>query len=71
MVTVQHGKAGRVARDEEYYLLTLDPKHGGRYQPTHPTVGFSEQAPDVNTALPNVRNPSDHYSVGVTFQVSG
>lgn len=67
MVTSQHAKAGRSAIDEEDYLIILKPEKGGRYALTQPTVGFSEEKQDINTALPNVNNPSDHYPVGATL----
>ncbi len=67
MVTVQHAKVGRFAIDEEDYLITLKPEKGGRFNLTHPTVGFSAEKPDLNMALPNVDNPSDHYPVGATL----
>lgn len=64
MVTVQHGKAGRPAIDEEDYLITLKKEDGGRFTLTHPTVGFKEESPDITQSLPNKENPSDHYPVG-------
>lgn len=67
MVTSQHAKAGRAAIDEEDYLIILKPEKGGRYALTQPTVGFSEEKQDINTALPNVNNASDHYPVGATL----
>lgn len=67
MVTVQHAKAGRLAIDEEDYLITLKPEKGGRFLLTKETVGFSEEKPDINAALPNVNNLSDHYPVGATL----
>lgn len=68
MVTAQHAKAGKVAVDEEDYLITLKPENGGRFLFTHPTVGFKEERPDVNKPLPNVDNQSDHYPVGATLR---
>lgn len=70
MVTSQHAKAGRAAVDEEDYLITLKPEKGGRYSLNQPTVGFSEEKPDIHTALPNVNNPSDHYPVGATLMAN-
>lgn len=70
MVTSQHAKAGRTAIDEEDYLIILKPEKGGRYALTQPTVGFSEEKQDINTALPNVNNASDHYPVGATLTPS-
>lgn len=67
MVTSQHAKAGRAAIDEEDYLIILKPEKGGRFTLTQPTVGFSEEKPDINIALPNVNNASDHYPVGSTL----
>lgn len=67
MVTTQHAKAGRFAIDEEDYLITLKPDAGGDYIFIHSNVGFSEEKPDVNDVLPNIKNPSDHYPVGATL----
>lgn len=67
MVTVQHSKVGRLAVDEEDYLILLKPEKGGRYSFTQETVGFSQEKPDLKTALPNVNNLSDHYPVGATL----
>jgi hypothetical protein len=67
MVTVQHGKAGKFAVDQEDYLIVLKPEKGGRFLLTQPTIGFSEEKPDVTIALPNVNNLSDHYPVGATL----
>jgi hypothetical protein len=67
MVTAQHAKAGRLAVDEEDYLITLKPEKGGRFLLTKETVGFCEEKPDINAALPNVNNLSDHYPVGATL----
>lgn len=64
MVTTQHAKAGRYAVDEEDYLITLKE---GPNQLLHPTVGFSEELPDIHISLPNKANPSDHYPIGATF----
>lgn len=64
MVTAQHAKAGKLAIDEEDYLITLKPDHGGHYTFTHVTVGFTEEKADITEALPNLHNPSDHYPVG-------
>lgn len=64
MVTPQHSKAGRYAIDEEDYLITLKPESGGQLQFSHITVGFKEEKADLNTPLPNLDNPSDHYPVG-------
>ena len=68
MVTSQHAKAGKLAIDEEDYLITLKPASGGHYLLTHPTVGFSEKKPDITKTLPNFDNFSDHYPVGVTLE---
>lgn len=68
MVTVQHGKAGHYAVDEEDYLITLKPDHGGVFQLTNETVGFKPEKADINAPLPNVNNPSDHYPVGATLE---
>ncbi len=67
MVTAQHAKAGKVAIDEEDYLITLKPENGGRFLLTHSTVGFKEERADINKPLPNRDNPSDHYPVGATL----
>lgn len=79
MVTTQHAKSGRIAVDEEDYLITLKPKAlkrrvlgiypegGGLFLLTHPTVGFKEEKADISKPLPNQENPSDHYPVGVTL----
>ena len=71
MVTVQHSKAGRFAIDEEDYLIILKPENGGTFLLTQPTVGFSEEKPDINIPLPNVNTPSDHYPVGATLIQQG
>lgn len=68
MVTVQHKKAGKVAIDEEDYLITLKPTSGGLFIFTHPTVGFKEEKADVTKSLPHQENPSDHYPIGATLQ---
>lgn len=67
MITVQHEKAGRYAVDEEDYLITLSPTHGGHYTLSHPTVGFSEGKRDPTVSLPNQQIFSDHYPVGATL----
>lgn len=67
MVTTQHAKAGREARDEEDFIITLKPEKGGRYALIRSTVGFREEKPDYKKMLPNVDNPSDHYPVGATL----
>lgn len=67
MVTTQHAKAGRIAIDEEDYLITLKPESGGAFLVTDITVGFSGKKADIKIALPNINNPSDHYPVGATF----
>jgi hypothetical protein len=67
MVTAQHAKAGRFAIDQEDYLITLKPESGGQLQFSHVTVGFKEENVDINKPLPNIDNPSDHYSVGATM----
>lgn len=69
MVTAQHSKAGRAAIDEEDYLIVLKPEKGGRFQLDHQTIGFKEEKADINTALPNLDNPSDHYPVGANLEV--
>lgn len=66
MVTVQHTKAAKIAIDEEDYLITLKADGGGRYEFTHYTIGFQEELPDPSQTLPNLNNPSDHYSVGAS-----
>lgn len=67
MVSLQHNKVGRLAIDEEDYLIILKPEKGGRFSLTQETVGFSEEKPDIHTTLPNVNNLSDHYPVGATI----
>ena len=67
MVTAQHSKAGRFAVDEEDYVIVLKPEKGGHYQMTNLTVGFQEEKPNPTIALPNIKNPSDHYPVGTTL----
>lgn len=67
MVSAQHSKVGRFAIDEEDYLITLKSTQGGVFSFTNPTVGFSEEKPDINIPLPNIENPSDHYPVGATL----
>jgi hypothetical protein len=66
MVTVQHSKAGREAKDEEDFLITLKVENGGHYLLTNPTVGFTEK-PYPSRTLPDSANLSDHYPVGVTL----
>lgn len=48
-------------------VIILKPNNGGLYQMTNPTVGFQTERPDPTIALPNIENPSDHYSVGTTL----
>lgn len=67
MVTAQHAKTGRLAIDEEDYLIVLKPEKGGRFALTHESVGFTEDKPNIHLALPNVNNLSDHYPVGATL----
>lgn len=67
MVTVQHSKAGKLAIDEEDYLITLKPEFGGSFSLMHPTVNFIEDKPDHSKPLPNMDNQSDHYPVGATL----
>lgn len=67
MVTAQNAKAGRIAVDEEDYLITLDPQIGSHYALDHPTVGFEVEAADTHIFLPNINNQSDHYPVGATL----
>ncbi len=67
MVTVQHGKSGRMAIDQEDYLITLKPEMGGEFTLTNPTVGFQKGPADPRQALPNLENPSDHYPVGAAL----
>lgn len=69
MVTSQHSKAGKLAIDEEDYLITLKPEKGGQLQFSNVTVGFKEETPDPNISLPNQDNPSDHYPVGATMNL--
>lgn len=68
MLTVQHAKAGKIAVDEEDYLITLKPENGGAFEFIHTTVGFKEQKAETNDPLPNINNPSDHYPVGTTLK---
>lgn len=67
MVTAQNSKAGRLAIDEEDYLIVLKPEMGGRYRITKPTVGFHEEKPAIGVMLPNIENQSDHYPVGASL----
>lgn len=67
MVTTQHAKAGKLAVDEEDYLIVLKPENGGKFQLNQMTVGFEKGPADVSKSLPNLSNPSDHYSVGATL----
>lgn len=67
MVTAQHSKAYRFAKDQEDYLITLKPEYGGKFNLSNPTVGFKESSPDLNIPLPNIHNLSDHYPIGVTL----
>lgn len=71
MLTVQHSKAGKLAIDQEDYLITLQPKHGRKYALTNPTVGFAQGPADPNRMLPDIGNPSDHYPVGATLSEQG
>jgi hypothetical protein len=52
-----------MAIDEEDYLITLDPAHGGLFTLDKAHVGFGDGTPDLNQPLPNINNPSDHYPV--------
>jgi hypothetical protein len=65
MLTAQSHKTARFARDEEDFLITLK---GGKYKLANPLVGFSQEKPDPNRCLPDIGNPSDHYSVGATLE---
>lgn len=67
MVTVQHSKAGKLALDEEDYLITLKPQFGSSFSLMNPTVNFIESQPKYSNPLPNLDNQSDHYPVGATF----
>lgn len=69
MVTAQHSKAGRLAIDEEDFLITLSPQSGGVIKLINAAVGFSTLPPDLSKMLPNIDNLSDHYPVGATFQL--
>lgn len=68
MVTAQHSKAGKMAIDEEDYLITLKPENGGYFRLVSLTVGFKQEKADLSSMLPNIDNPSDHYPVGATLQ---
>ena len=68
MVTVQHGKSGRIAIDQEDYLITLKPEKGGKFTLSNPTVGFKNVAADKSQTIPNLENPSDHYPVGAILE---
>lgn len=63
MVTAQQEKTYRMAVDEEDYIITLDPAHGGSFALESAHVGFGDGSPDLNQPLPNINNPSDHYPV--------
>lgn len=67
MATAQHSKAGRLAIDQEDYLITLKPDHGGQFQFSHITVGFRQEKGHTNQLLPNKDNLSDHYPVGAVM----
>ncbi len=67
MVTAQHSKAGRLAIDEEDYLIILKPDLGGQFHFSSVTVGFKEGMADTTQPLPNMENPSDHYPVGAVL----
>jgi hypothetical protein len=67
MVTVQHEKAGRLAMDQEDYLITLKPERGGLYNLANPVVGFQKGEIDPSQPLPNLDNLSDHYPVGAAL----
>ncbi len=66
MVSTQHGKVGRLAIDEEDYLITLKSSNGAHFILGGLSVGFKYSFPDRNSIqlLPNIENPSDHYPVG-------
>ncbi len=68
MVTVQHGKSGRVAIDQEDYLITLKPEKGGKFALSDPTVGFKKGPANQSQVLPNFETLSDHYPVGATLK---
>jgi len=68
MITVQHGKSGRSAIDQEDYLITFKAEKGGKFEFSNPTVGFKSGPVDQNQALPNLENLSDHYPVGATLR---
>lgn len=70
MVTVQHKKSGRVAMDEEDFLITLKPERNGKFALENPTVGFKSEAADLSAYLPNLENQSDHYPIGATVQLA-
>lgn len=67
MITVQHGKSGRVAMDQEDYLITLQLERGGKFLLSNPTAGFQNGPVDLSQPLPNLQNLSDHYPVGATL----
>lgn len=67
MATAQHAKAGRLAIDEEDYLITLKPENGGLFQWSDVSVGFRGEKADLNVTLPNLDHPFDHYPVRAEF----
>jgi len=67
MVTAQHSKAGKLAIDQEDYLITVKPECGGKFLLSNPTVGFQNEMVDPNRMLPDIENLSDHYPVGAAL----
>lgn len=61
MVTVQHGKAGLYAVDEEDYIIVKQ----DQLALSNVTVGFGKpgEKANVTVSLPNMQNQSDHYAV--------
>lgn len=68
VVTAQHAKAGKLAIDEEDYLITIKLENGGKFQFEGMTVGFKEGIVDITQPLPNRENLSDHYPVGASLK---
>ncbi len=67
MATAQHKKSGRIAIDEEDYIITLTKAEGGLFQLINPTIGFDTKKPSIEVQLPNIYNLSDHYPVGANL----
>lgn len=66
MVTVQHGKSGLYAVDEEDYIIVKK----DQLTLSNATIGFGKpgERADLSVSLPNMDNQSDHYAVSALVQ---